>query len=763
MPDIEGLLHRGSSADLIKRKRIKVAIIALLIGLVSAIIELPLPVEDAFRAARAHIRERPAPQDIVLVTIDDATLNTVQRSMPSRQHDSIVIDNLMAAGASKVVFDRAHSDPETPAADAAFIEALKRHRGNIWLGASPSVRAWNFEIQEILPHENFREHTQIASMLGKGGPFGLSVTFPTAAMIEGVERPTISALLADYQGPAIWYRPDSAFDPLTIPTISYRAILEGDFARHEIANKSVLIGETHLRSTDYFRFGLGTTLQGAYFHIVGAHTLKRSVPVDLSWYPAILIAALALAAQTLSWSRSRKILWIAAGGLVLAPLPLDELGISVDVMSGLLVLIIASIGFRRIAKKYFSSEVDAFSTSAMPLDKPNHEQDVYALKIANLAELSEEWNAAQMGEFLANLISFIKGPGDAVEVAFEKDVLLWLAPRMGAEALEKHADGLAMMLKMTINHRWQSASGAPALGIDTHYDLPLGQRINKAVQAADEAVTRGLRFIVNNAAYFEARQHRLEMLRLLEKAIRERSIGVGYQPKVDLQTGLVVGAEALIRWRPDGGEFINPQELVLTAEATDMINDLTLIVMDTAFRDAKKALLIDPRFKLAINMSAKSLSDTHFLFDVMTLLGEHRFPGRNLTLELTETAKLEDASIAAQIKALRQRNISLSIDDFGTGQSNMEYLEKLPSNELKIDKRFVQGMASSEESKAIVRATIEIAHSLGKVVVAEGVEDLAVAAELRAMNCDQGQGFLFSHAVAMDELVALIRQRSAAA
>jgi diguanylate cyclase len=162
-------------------------------------------------------------------------------------------------------------------------------------------------------------------------------------------------------------------------------------------------------------------------------------------------------------------------------------------------------------------------------------------------------------------------------------------------------------------------------------------------------------------------------------------------------------------------------------------------------------------------MSAKSLSDTDFLFDMMILLGEHRFPGKNLTLELTETAKLDDVGIAAQIRSLRQRNISLSIDDFGTGQSNLEYLEKIPSNELKIDKRFVQGMKTSEESKAIVRATIEIAHSLGKVVVVEGIEDQAMAAELAAMACDQGQGFLFSPAVPMEQLVAMMRKTRTAA
>ncbi len=243
---------------------------------------------------------------------------------------------------------------------------------------------------------------------------------------------------------------------------------------------------------------------------------------------------------------------------------------------------------------------------------------------------------------------------------------------------------------------------------------------------------------------------------MLEKGLRDRSIGVAFQPKVDLLTGRIVGAETLIRWQPDGKEWVNPQELVLAAEAGDRINELTLVVMEAALVEGKKAIALDPAFKLAVNMSAKSLSDAHLMFDIMTMLGRHAFPPGNLTLELTETAKLEDKRIAPQIAALKQRGISLSIDDFGTGQSNLEYIEKLPSSELKIDKRFVQNMATSEESRAVVRATIEIAHSLGKVVVAEGVEDQAVAATLRAMGCDHAQGYLFARAITMPELLSMM-------
>lgn len=757
------LSDSASGTDLIRRKRIKVAIIAALVGTVSAVIELPLPLEGTYRSLRAQVRATTPPQDIVLVAIDDATLKQLGRPQPSRFDDSLLIENLFAVGADRIAFDRAFADPETPESDAAFLETLKKHRGKVWLGGAPGAQIGFRTFEPILPIEKFRQHSQLASMAGKVMPYSLSVRLPTSVEFNDGVRPSISAVLAGYTGAPAWYYPDYAFQPSKIPVVSYGDVISGNIAPGTLAGKRVLVGWTQFENKDVFHFPGEGSIPGAYFHIIGAHTLKRGLPIDLSFFPSLLLLVGTLVWHIRSGARSNRSIWVASGALVIMPFVLDGVGVNVDVLSALLALAFAGFGFRRIARKYYNAEVDAFTTSAMPLDKTSADKDVYALKISNLAELSEEWSDSQMGEFVANLISFIKGPGDAQEVAFEKDVVIWLAPRMTTNTLERHADGLALMLKMAINHDVQTGGGAPALGIDTHYELAVRQRIKKATQAADEAAGKGLRFVINNAAYIEARQHRLELLRMLERGLRDRSIGVGYQPKVDLQTGRVVGAEALIRWQPEGSEYVNPQELVLTAEANDMINDLTLIVMEVALKDARDALKVDPNFKLAINMSAKSLSDTDFLFDMMTLLGQHRFPGRNLTLELTETAKLDDARIADQIKALRQRNISLSIDDFGTGQSNLEYLETLPSNELKIDKRFVQGMGSSDESAAIVRATIEIAHSLGKVVVAEGIESEDVANELRAMHCDQGQGFLFAQAISMRELVAMMRGRRAAA
>ena len=743
------------AASLLRRKRLKVAVLSILLGVVSGALTLTLPLEDAYRVGRAFLRVQPAPQDVVLIALDDATLDALG-GMPTRIDDSKVMDDLVAAGVDRIVWDRAHADPQSPAADAAFESALQRHKGKVWLGMIPAIETPFHSVPAIMPLARFRDDAPVASMASAQSPLNVFIT-PTEVNREGTTFPALAAVLAGYEGDLRYVRPDLAIDPRTVPKFSYADVLRGRVASEQFRGKRVIIAETFFLSSDFVKHGVFGRIPGGLIPVAAAHTLKRGAPIDLAWYPAMLLAGLAILIQ--AHARRRSSNWMVVIGLMGIALVLDDTPVSLDIMPAVLAIGVAAVGQRRVSKKYLSGDIDAMTTTAISSDRPSADRDVYALKIANLAELSEEWSARETGEFVNTLIAYVKDPGEVDDVAFERDVLVWLAPRMEPGELELHADGLALMLKTAISHDWQSSNGAPALGIDTNHDLPVALRIKKAMQAADEAGTRGVRFIINDAAHLEARNNRLELIRVLEKGLRDRDITVAYQPKVDLASRRIVGAEALIRWRPEGGAHVNPQELVLAAEAADRINELTRVVMETALIEAKQAIALDPRFKLAVNMSAKSLSDTHLLFDIMTQLGRLDFPPENLTLELTETAKLEDHRIAPQIAALKARGIGLSIDDFGTGQSNLEYIEKLPSSELKIDKRFVQHMSTSEESRAVVKATIEIAHSLGKVVVAEGVEEESVAADLKALGCDQAQGYLFSEAIAMPQLLRMMGQR----
>ena len=204
-------------------------------------------------------------------------------------------------------------------------------------------------------------------------------------------------------------------------------------------------------------------------------------------------------------------------------------------------------------------------------------------------------------------------------------------------------------------------------------------------------------------------------------------------------------------------------ELVAAAEDSDRIDDLTVYVLDAALEAGRRALNVDPEFQLAVNVSAKALKNVMILYHVARLLSRHRFPASNLVLEVTETAPLDDNTIESHLEGLLKQGVQLSLDDFGTGHSSLDYLRRIPSSEVKIDRRFVTHMRASDDSAALVQGTIDMAHRLGKDVVAEGVEDELTAERLRAMKCDQAQGFFYSPAIPIDDLLPMVAQRRIAA
>ena len=218
---------------------------------------------------------------------------------------------------------------------------------------------------------------------------------------------------------------------------------------------------------------------------------------------------------------------------------------------------------------------------------------------------------------------------------------------------------------------------------------------------------------------------------------------VAYQPKLDLASRQIIGAEALARWtHPEKGP-IAASEFVAAAEQHDRIGKLTDFVLDKAVAAAAAINRRGGDFDIAVNLSARLLTDTDFTLRLSALLARHGLDPRHLTLELTETAALAGSGEAVDMLArLRELGVSISIDDYGTGLSTLDYLKKIPASEIKIDQSFVKGMCDNRSDRLMVQSTIGLAHSLGRKVVAEGVEQRDILEALIEMNCDIAQGFI---------------------
>ncbi|MEV6348203.1 bifunctional diguanylate cyclase/phosphodiesterase [Actinoplanes sp. NPDC051851] len=228
-----------------------------------------------------------------------------------------------------------------------------------------------------------------------------------------------------------------------------------------------------------------------------------------------------------------------------------------------------------------------------------------------------------------------------------------------------------------------------------------------------------------------------------------------YQPKIALATGEMIGVEALARWTHPVTGPISPGQFIPVVESTGLIHRFTDRVLDIALRQAGAWLTAGHRVPVAVNVSTRSLLDPTFPERVGAALLAAGVPGELLCVEVTEHSVMSDPSTAIEaLRRIRELGVKTSIDDYGTGYSSMSYLRLLPADELKIDRSFVMGITADAGSRALVASTVDLGHSLGLVVVAEGIEDQETADALTSLGCDTAQGYHFARPMPAADLTA---------
>ncbi|WP_213949677.1 EAL domain-containing protein [Luteibacter sp. dw_328] len=251
------------------------------------------------------------------------------------------------------------------------------------------------------------------------------------------------------------------------------------------------------------------------------------------------------------------------------------------------------------------------------------------------------------------------------------------------------------------------------------------------------------------------RPERLSLMSELRAAIDTDALELYYQPKRRLADGRIDGAEALVRWPRPGRGMVPPEQFVGIAEETGNIGRLTRWVLARGIAQAAELARAGQAMRISINLSARDIGDIELPDRVAHLLSVHRLPATSLTLEVTESAVIGEPEAALQVlRRLADMGIDMAIDDFGVGQTSFAYLRRLPVRELKIDKMFVQHLATDETDRVIVRSLVELGHRLGYRVTAEGVEDEATVAFLGSIGCDHAQGFHVDRPMTFAALVA---------
>jgi EAL domain-containing protein (putative c-di-GMP-specific phosphodiesterase class I) len=285
--------------------------------------------------------------------------------------------------------------------------------------------------------------------------------------------------------------------------------------------------------------------------------------------------------------------------------------------------------------------------------------------------------------------------------------------------------------------------------------------VRKAKIAVDKSIE-----LSQQSASFEEKddqqiQRNLKLSHDLSQAIEENQLKLVYQPKLDLKTKSCTGFEALVRWvHPELG-MISPGEFIPMIEKTLLINQFTKWLLKTSLSHLQQWFKQGLHLTYALNFSMKNFEDPEIFTDLRSFLKEYEIPSGYLEIEVTETAIATNLEKVADIlQSCREEGIKISVDDFGTGQSSMKYLFKLPVDCIKIDQTFIRSMITNSAAEAIVRSAITLGHELNLEVIAEGVETEEEYLKLNDLNCDGGQGFYFARPMPFEMATSWLQSRT---
>ncbi|WP_323132892.1 EAL domain-containing protein [Marinobacter lipolyticus] len=334
--------------------------------------------------------------------------------------------------------------------------------------------------------------------------------------------------------------------------------------------------------------------------------------------------------------------------------------------------------------------------------------------------------------------------------------LIGAAPRaivQGLEELREPVDYLGMQLPLD-----------PQIGtaIYPEHAQDTNSLIRRAhiAQGSDEARDRGLAYYQPTRDSYSA--DRLTLVSELRKALQNGELELHLQPKLALTTRTIVGVEALIRW-PQRKIPIRADVLIGIAEQTGLIKPLTRWVLEQSLEIRSRLVEQGWPLDISVNISPNNLREPDFPMFVQRLMNSHHNHRGAITLEVTETSMMQDpANSLKALNSLHSAGIPLSIDDFGSGYSSLSYIKQLPANEIKIDRSLITDIGTHHGDRVIVQTTIDMCHSLGYKVVAEGVEDDNTAELLEGMGCDMIQGYLLTPPLPFDELVTWLSNQSGA-
>lgn len=700
----------------------------------------------------------------VIVSLDNGSQTGANSAASSLSLQAKLVDELRGAGAKEIYLDAPHNSDSDQGGGDALRAALVRAGSQVTLVRRSRAILTEYR-SEVLPDSfDVPAGTKVAisnwtiNFLGfaeqsKSGFEQGSGVIPSVATAE-IASPPIRTIY-----------PDLRTDIHSVPVLHSRNILAGQVPAAEIANKRVFVTNTNLQQETALGLHGSGRVPAAMVDIASYQGYELGKPVELGWLPplCLLIAGIALGHRVRRIGAKLAIYGSTVLAVLIVPGVLRELNIISSVGPTLAALLLYAP--LRSAQKWRNRVQQTSSASGLPNIKAMADAgvpgsvDVIAVSINQyeqmLATLPRELHG-ECARQIARRLSF--GGGDRPIYDSENGLFVWLEASQTLDALVEHLTGLRAMFSSPLVIGGHVLDTTVYFGIDRNSQSTAMSRIKAALASAQEAQAKGKLYEEFGEQRLAESSWELSLHARIDEGLRNGDIWLALQPQYDFRSNRLSGAEALIRWNDPKRGVIPPDAFILQAERVGRIEAITYWVLEKSIAMLKDLNAVAAPFQISVNLSARMVDHPALVHRVADIVREQKLADCSLiTFEVTETFSMANRENAkTNLAALRAMGFRLSIDDFGTGQASLAYLAEIPSDEIKLDRRFVQAITTDERERLIVESVIGLAHSLGQEVVAEGIEDIVTLGALREMHCDLAQGYHIGRPMRPDDLLELL-------
>lgn len=749
-----GTLHSPFRATIFRRILLAWAL-ALFAGVGLAAIDIGGELEQRLRDFRSENLDKPATGDIVIVEIDSKSLQATGRWPWPRDYYAKAIDRLSAAGVKQIAFKVDLSTYSDPGQDQDLADAIARSNSLIILPTfRPNETSVISQYIENLPAKTARKNVVLASINFDPDNRGQLNRYSYGTNVGGVERPSLASMIAGKTGEVGEnFIIDQSINPGTIPRISFIDVINGRIDATALAGKRVLIGPTAIELGDRFPLSRFGVVPGVVIQALAAETLLQGTNIEhLGEYPPLVAVALLLLGLILVRSLDHRSLTMLIAIIVILLFLFLLATEYLNLFTYSNVPTFFFLGTFLVLRELFSTALalqnSQYSNVASRL--PNEQamekyiktrgpSYIATARLTNFNELLVVTNQASRLEIFNSLSDRLRFLAqDELIFHLDIDILAWVMKDEYIDDIAGHFDSAGVLFQ------------APVIADETKIKVNAtfgcsDTSIDKSKVASEQACAKGIKWLSHDDDVDLAIGHKLNLLVELDQAIEERKLTVVYQPKWNLLSGELNGAEVLVRWTHPEQGVIGPATFIPMLEKAGRIDSLTYFVLEQALHDMGNWNKRRKNLHCSVNISAQLLSDSNFVDKAIAMVDAAPIDNGQIVFEVTETASMVDSELSIYaLSRIRDAGIKLSIDDYGTGQSTMSYLQRLPINELKIDQSFIKTISTDNANRVMVDSTIKMAHALGFEVVAEGIEDQPCMDLLIKMGCDIGQGWHIS-------------------